>query len=171
MLNENIELMINDQMNFEFYSSYIYMAMAAYCDSKDLTGFSHWFKMQTLEEMYHMHKMYNYLLERGGRPFFVEVPKPAKKWESVKAAFDNALEHERLVTSRINNIMSISIELHDHATRSFLNWFVDEQVEEESSVNEILKKIALVKDSGEGIYLLDKELKERIFTPPTDLKL
>ncbi|MCP4136485.1 MAG: ferritin [bacterium] len=170
-MNEKIESMINDQMNFEFYSAYIYMAMAAYSDSIDLTGIAHWFKIQTQEEMYHSSKMYNYLVERGGRPFFTQITAPTKEWASVKAAFENALEHEKLVTDRINKIMTAAIEENDHASRSFLNWFVDEQVEEEANVDSIIKKLNLVKDSGEGIYLMDKELAARVFVTPPDLKL
>ena len=170
-MNEKIEKMINDQMNFELYSSYIYMAMAAYCDSIDLEGFAHWFKMQVQEEMYHAIKMYNYLFERGARPFFTQIDAPAKEWKSVKAAFENALEHEKLVTERINNLMTAAIKENDHASRSFLNWFVDEQVEEEASVDSIIKKLNLIKDSGEGLFMIEKELAARVFTTPPDMKL
>ncbi len=170
-MNGKIEKMLNDQMNFEFYSSYIYMAMAAYCDSVDLPGFSHWFKTQVQEEMYHAIKMYNYLIERGGRPFFTEVKAPQKEWDSPRAAFENALEHEKIVTDRINNLMTEAINESDHATRSFLNWYVDEQVEEESSVDSIIKKLKLIKDSGQGLLFLDNELGARVFNTPADLKL
>ena len=166
-MNEKIEKMINDQMNFEFYSGYIYKAMAAYCDSIDLTGFANWLKVQVEEETYHAEKMYNYLLERGARPFWTEVPGPPKDWDSVKAVFENALEHEKIVTDRINKIMTAAIEENDHATRSFLNWYVDEQVEEEASVDAILKKLELVKESGHGLFMMDKDLAARVFTPPT----
>jgi ferritin len=165
-MNEKIEKMINDQMNFEFYSAYIYKAMGAYCDSIDLPGFANWLKIQVQEEMFHADKMYNYLLERRGRPFFAAVPAPAKDWDSVKAVFENALEHEQIVTDRINKIMTAAIAENDHASRSFLNWYVDEQVEEESNVDAILKQLELVKESGHGLFLLDKDLAARIFTPP-----
>ena len=166
-MNEKIEKMINDQMNFEFYSGYIYKAMAAYCDSIDLTGFANWLKVQVEEETYHAEKMYNYLLERGARPSWTEVPGPPKDWDSVKAVFENALEHEKIVTDRINKIMTAAIEANDHASRSFLNWYVDEQVEEEASVDSILKKLELVKESGHGLFMMDKDLSARVFTPPT----
>jgi ferritin len=166
MMNEKIEKMINDQMNFEIYSAYIYKAMGAYCDSIDLDGFANWFKVQVEEEMFHAQKMYDYLLERGGRPFFTQIDAPPKDWDSVKAAFENALEHEQIVTDRINKIMTAAIQENDHATSSFLNWFVDEQVEEEASVDAIIKKLDLVKESGHGIFLMDKDLAARVFTPP-----
>jgi len=170
-MNSKIEKMLNDQMNFEFYSAYIYMAMAAYCDSIDLGGFAHWFKIQTQEEMYHGTKFYHYILERGGRPFFTQIDAPDKEWPSLKAAFETALNHEKIVTDRINKIMTAAIEESDHATRSCLNWFVDEQVEEESSVDAIIKKLNLVGDSGNGIFMMDKELEARVFNTPADLKL
>ncbi len=170
-MNPKIEAMLNDQMNFELYSSYIYMAMAAYCESIDLTGFSHWFKIQVQEEMYHATKFYNYIFDRGGRAFFTQIDAPEQEWESVKASFENALEHEKLVTGRINDIMTAAIDERDHATTSFLNWFVDEQVEEEASVDEINKKLNLVQNSANGLFMLDKDVGARIFTVPADLKL
>ncbi len=170
-MNNKIEKMIVDQMNFEFYSAYIYMAMAAYCDSIDLTGFAHWFKIQTQEEMYHGTKLYNYVVERGGRPVFTQIDAPDKEWKSVKDALEVALNHEKIVTGRINDIMTAAIAENDHATRSFLNWFVDEQVEEEASVDALIKKLNLIGDSGHGIFMMDKELAARVFNTPVDLKL
>ena len=166
MLSKKMEAAINDQMNFEIYSGYIYLAMGAYMDSIDLPGFANWMKVQWEEEFFHAKKMYNYLVERGGRPFYTQVPEPPKDWESVKAAFEHALEHERIVTGRINDLMTLAIEENDHATRSFLNWYVDEQVEEESSVDAIIKKLNLINNSGHGIFMLDKELGARVFSPP-----
>lgn len=167
MINDKIEKMINDQMNFEFYSAYIYKAMAAYCDSVDLKGFANWFKVQEQEENFHADKFYNFLLDRGGRPYFTEIPYPPKDWDSIKAVFEHALKHERIVTERINNIMTVSLKLKDHATSSFLNWYVDEQVEEESNVDSIIKQLKLLEGSGHGLFMIDKELLTRVFTPPT----
>jgi ferritin len=127
--------------------------------------------MQVQEEMYHAIKMYNFILERNGRPYFTKVPEPQKKWDSIKAVFENALEHEKLVTERINKIMTVAISENDHATSSFFNWFVDEQVEEESSVDSVIKKLNLIKDSSEGLFMLDKDMAVRVFTPPPDLVL
>ncbi len=168
MLSKKVEKMINDQMNFEIYSGYIYLAMGAYMDSLDLPGFANWMKVQWQEEFFHAQKMYNYLLERGGRPVLTQVPAPPKDWKSVKAAFEHALEHEQIVTGRINDIMNAAIKENDHATRSFLNWYVDEQVEEEASVDAIIKKLKLMKESGHGMYMLDKELGSRTFTAPAE---
>ena len=167
-MNEKIEKMINDQMNFEFYSAYIYMAMAAYCDSIDLQGFAHWLKVQVQEEMYHAFKMYNYLLDRNGRPFFQQVEAPNKEWKSVKDVFENALKHEKIVTDRINKIMTAAMQESDHATMSFYNWFVTEQVEEEKNPDMIIKKLNLINNSTDGLFMLDKELSARVFTLPPD---
>ncbi len=166
MLNERIEKMLNDQMNFEMYSAYLYKAMGAYCDSIDLSGFANWFKIQEKEENFHTEKLYNYLLERGGRPFFTTIEAPKKDWDSLKAAFENTLEHEQLVTERVNALMTAAIEENDHATRSFLNWYVDEQVEEESNADRIIKQLKLLEGSGQGLFMMDKEMALRVFTPP-----
>ena len=165
-MNEKIEKMINDQMNFEFYSAYIYKAMGAYCDSIDLPGFANWLNVQFDEEKFHSEKMYNFLLERRGRPFYTQVDAPPKDWDSVKAVFEHAFEHEQIVTGRINKIMTAAIEAHDHATVSFLNWYVDEQVEEEANVDAIIKRLGMIKGSGEGLFMMDKDLAARTFTPP-----
>jgi ferritin len=166
MLKAKIEAMIVDQMNFEFYSAYIYMSMAAYVDSIDLPGCAHWFKIQVQEEMAHALKMYNYLLSRGGRPYFSQVPAPKKDWASVQEVFKDALAHEMIVTDRINKLMTAAVEEHDHASRSFINWYVDEQVEEEANLDVILKKFDLIKGSVEGLFMIDKDLAARIFTMP-----
>ncbi|MFW5807839.1 MAG: ferritin [Spirochaetota bacterium] len=170
-MTEKIEKMLIDQMNFEMYSAYVYMAMAACLDSLDLTGFSHWMKIQTQEEMYHSIKLYNFIVERGGRPVWDVIQKPRAEYETVKEIFIEALAHEKVVTSRINMIMDAAIEESDHATRSFLNWYVDEQVEEEASADAILKKLAMVEGAMHGVYMLDKELGARVFTVPADFVL
>lgn len=167
MLSKNIEKMLADQVNFEIYSAYIYLAMGAYSDSIDMPGAANWFKIQWEEEIFHANKLYDYLLERDGRQIFAAIPQPQSEWESLQKAFEGALTHEQLVTSRINDIMAQAEQEKDYATRSFLQWFVDEQVEEESNVRELIRQIKMVKDSGHGLYMLDKELAARTFTPPT----
>ncbi|MFO7734684.1 MAG: ferritin [bacterium] len=168
MLSKKFEEKLNDQMNFEIYSAFIYKAMAAYCETEDLPGFAQWLKAQTKEEFFHGEKMYDYLIDRGARPYFKTIDAPQKEWDSVKAVFEDALAHEKKVTARINELMDISIEEHDHASRSFLNWYVDEQVEEEASVDDIIKKIDMLEGSGNGLYMLDKELGGRKFSEASD---
>jgi ferritin len=167
MIKENIEKLINDQINFEIYSAYIYRAMGAYCDSIDLSGFASWFKVQAKEEEVHGEKFYNYVVERGGRPFFTEIPAPQKDWDSLISTFEDAYKHEQIVTERINKIMTLSLNETDHATCSFLNWFVDEQVEEESTFDSIIKQLKLIDGSGHGLFMMDKEMKTRAFVAPT----
>jgi len=166
MLDKKIEKMINDQMNFEIYSAYIYLAMGAYFDAKGLPGFANWMKVQWQEELFHAKKMYIYLLDKGGRPFFTAIPDPGKNWDSPKAAFEHALKHEQTVTSRINAIKSAAMRAEDHATSVFYDWFVNEQVEEEKNVTEILQKLDLIGEKGHGLYMLDRELAGRTFAEP-----
>jgi ferritin len=166
MIKENIEKLINEQINFEVYSAYIYRAMGAYCDSIDLSGFASWFRVQAKEEEAHGEKFYNYLVERGGRPFFTEIPAPQKDWDSLISAFEDAYKHEQIVTERINKIMTLSLNESDHATSSFLNWFVDEQVEEEATFDSTIKQLKLIDGSGHGLFMMDKELKTRAFVAP-----
>lgn len=163
MISKKLEKMIVDQMNFEIYSGYVYLAMGAYMDDMNLPGFANWMKVQWKEEFSHAEKFYNYLLERGGRPFFTAVPEPPKDWANVKAAFEQALSHEKNVTGKINAIMTAAIKENDYATVSFMRWYVDEQVEEESSVQSILNKLNFINDSGYGIFMLDKEFAKRTF--------
>ena len=166
MIKKKIEKMLVDQVNFEIYSAYIYLGMAAYCDDKDYPGFANWLKIQWEEEIFHAMKMYNYIIERGGKIALNAIPAPPKTWKSVITVFEHALEHEQLVTTRINKMMTAAIKEDDHATRSFLNWFVDEQVEEEANVDGIIKRLKMVKDSGHGLFMFDKELAARTFVPP-----
>lgn len=166
MIGKKIEDMIVDQINYEMYSAYIYLAMGAYFDSIDLPGFANWMKVQYQEEFFHAKKMYTYLLKKGGRPFYTKMNAPEKDWASPKAVFEHALKHENTVTLRINNIKSAAIEEKDHATSAFYDWFVNEQVEEESSVETIIKKLKFINNSTDGMYMLDKELSARVFVEP-----
>ena len=157
---------MNDQMNFEAYSAYIYMSMAAYFDSTDLTGFSSWMKVQFREEMFHASKFYDFINERGGRVVLATIDAPQIEWDSPLAAFENALEHERIVTGRINDMVSAAMEAKDHATANFLQWFVAEQVEEEASVDAVIQRLKLAASAPGALFMLDGELGQRVFTPP-----
>ncbi len=166
MLSKKVEKLITDQINFEIYSAYIYLAMGGYFDTNNLPGFANWMKVQWQEELFHAKKMYLYLIKKGGKPLFHAIPDPGNNWESAKAAFEHALEHEKKVTERINKINTTAMAENDHATSAFYDWFVNEQVEEESNVEEIIKKIDMIGDSGTAQYLLDKELAARVFVEP-----
>ncbi len=166
MLNEKIEAALNDQVNAEFYSAYLYLAMNAYFESKSLGGFANWMDIQTQEEVVHATKLYRFINERGGRPVLKAIDEPQLEWDSPLAVFEAAYAHEQLITGRINDLVSLAMELKDHATSSFLQWFVDEQVEEEDSANQIVEKIKLMAGAPGTLYLLDQELGQRVFTPP-----
>lgn len=170
MLNKKIETMLVEQMNFEISSAYIYLAMGAYLDSIDMPGFANWMKIQWQEEIFHATKMYGYIVDRGGRPVMESIEAPQKEWDSVLDAFESTLLHEEKVTERINKVMTEAINASDHATRSFLNWYVDEQIEEESNVQGIIKHLKMIKESGHGMYMLDKEMSTRVFVQPADNK-
>ncbi len=167
MLTENLVKALNDQMNFEFLSAYYYLAMSAYCDDQDLGGFAHFFWVQAEEERFHAEKFYNFINERGERAKFQGISDPQNDFESLKNVFEVALEHEQEVTKRIYKILDIAHQESDYATISFLDWFVDEQVEEEDSMDGLIKKIERIGEDGQGIYMLDNEVAQRSFTRPT----
>jgi ferritin len=168
MLNEKMEKALNDQLNAEMYSSYLYLSMAAYFQSINLSGFSTWMRVQTQEEMVHAMKFYDFINERGGRVTLGQIEGPPTEWESPLAAFEAALKHEQKVTGLINSLMDLALEGRDHATQIFLQWFVTEQVEEEDSANEVIQKIKLMGDAQGGLFMIDRELGQRTFTPPAD---
>ena len=159
---------INDQLNFELYSSYIYLSMSSYLKSLNLNGFANWMEIKVQEEVAHAMKFYNFLHERGGNVEFQEIPKPKTEWDSPLAVFQNALEHEKIVTSRINKLVDLALELKDHATNAHLQWFISEQVEEESNALGIVQQIEMAKDAPSGMFMLDRELGQRVYTPPQD---
>ena len=171
MINEKMEKAINDQMNAELYSSYLYFSMAAYFDSVNLKGFSSWMRVQAMEEQAHTKKFYDYLTSRGGRVVLSEIAAPPSEWATPLAAFEHVLEHEQMVTGRINDLVDLSIELKDHATNSFLKWYVDEQVEEEESADEVIQSLKLNENNPGGLFIIDKELAARTFVPPTGVTL
>ena len=166
MIKENIQDALNEQINAELYSSYIYLSMSAYFESIDLPGFAHWMRVQAQEEVVHAMKFYNYINERGGRVIMKPIKGPKTEWESPLAAFQHAYVHEQLVTSLINKLVDLTIEEKDHATTSVLQWFVTEQVEEEDSASSVVQQIKLAGEGG--LFILDKELGMRVFTPPPE---
>jgi len=166
MIKKKMQEALNKQLNAEYYSSYLYLSMAAYFESMNLKGFANWMRIQTQEEMVHVMKFYDYLIERGGKVTLSPIEGPPIKWSSPLAAFENAYQHEQKVTGLINDLVNLAIAEQDHATNNFLQWFVSEQVEEEASADEVVQKLKLIgKDSG-GLFMLDRELAQRVFTPP-----
>lgn len=171
MLNEKMEAAINGQINAEIYSAYLYMSMATWFDAKQLPGMAHWMRVQAQEEMTHTFKMYNYVNERGGRVLLTAIDGPQTVWDSPLAVFEAVAAHEAKVTGLINGLMDLALEIKDHASVSFLHWFIDEQVEEESSAGEVVGKMKLAQNDSSGIFMMDNELGARLFNPPVWLKL
>lgn len=169
MLNDKVRQALNDQFNAEFYSAYLYLAMAAYCQAAELPGFSHWFRIQVQEELVHATKFYDFLHERGGRVELAAVAKPPAEWPSPGAAFEDAYKHEQYITGRIHDLVALARAEKDFAADAFLQWFVTEQVEEEASVTEVLRKLRVAGAQGPGLYVLDRELGARVFTPPAGM--
>jgi len=167
MISQKMQDAINVQINKELYSEYLYLSMAAYFSSEGLSGFEKFFLVQAEEERFHAMKFYHFINERGGRVYFQKIDQPEKEFDSPIAVFEKAYEHEKYVTSLINKLMDMAIKENDHATKSFLNWYIDEQVEEEDSMDTILNKLKMIKGKGNGMLMMDKELGSRTFTPPT----
>ncbi|PID27657.1 MAG: ferritin [Candidatus Cloacimonadota bacterium] len=166
MISEKLEKAINNQINKEMFSAYYYYSMAAYLETIGLSGFANFFKIQVAEERYHTDKFFKYLNERGGTVRLEAIAKPPADFGSALHVFELALQHEEYVTKSINDVMALAVEEKDFATVSFLNWFVDEQVEEEATMNEMVNHLKLINGEGKGVLLLDRELAKRTFTPP-----
>lgn len=166
MIKAKIQDALNKQLNAELYSSYLYLSMAAYFESVSLKGFANWMRVQAREELAHAMKFYDYINERGGRVNLTSISAPSAQWDSPLAAFEQVYEHEQKVTGLINDLATLAIAEADHATNNFLQWFVAEQVEEESSADEIVQRLRLLGEDRSGLFMLDQELGQRIFTPP-----
>jgi ferritin len=167
MISEKMEAAINEQIKWEMYSSYLYLSMSAHFAGEGLPGFAHWMRLQAQEELSHAMKFYDYLLERGGKVELAAIDQPPHAWSSSLEVVEETLKHEQHVTARINDLVSVAMEEKDYAANIFLQWFVEEQVEEEDSVCEVLDKLKLIGGDGAGMYMLDKEMATRVFTPPT----
>ncbi len=166
MISKKMENAFNDQINKELYSEYLYLSMQAYFERMNLTGFTNWMTVQVQEEHAHAMGMYNYLHERGGKVELLAIDKPQTDWKSPLDVFEHVLEHEKYVTSRINALMDVAEEEKDRAALSFLDWYLKEQVEEESNVGNVLAKLQLIGDDKHALLLLDKDLETRTFVAP-----
>ena len=166
MLSEKMEKALNDQINAELYSAYLYLSMSAYFETINMKGFASWMRVQNLEETAHGMKFYDYVIEKGGSVSLAAIDAPQVTWDSPQAVFDEVYAHEQKVTGLINNLVDIAIEEHDHATNNILQWFVAEQVEEEASADEVVQQLKFMADAPGGLFMLDRELGQRVFTPP-----
>lgn len=171
MLSQKLLDAMNEQMKNEFFSAYLYKAMAAYFEAEDLPGFAHWMRLQALEELCHGEKFFNYICEAGGRAVMLAIDAPQAEYGSPQEVFEYSLKHEQFVSERINQLMSLAKAEGNHATEIFLQWFVTEQVEEEASFGLELKKIKRLAGDGRGLMMIDQELGRRTFTPPTGMNI
>ncbi|MBZ0182156.1 MAG: ferritin [Melioribacteraceae bacterium] len=161
MISKKMEEALNKQLNAELFSSYLYLAMAAYLEDLNLNGMASWMRLQSQEEYEHGLKFYEYIGSVGKRVKLEALETPQFEWKNPQEAFEAALAHEKKITKNIYDLSDLAVEEKDHATRNFLNWFVDEQVEEVASVTVIVEKFKMVSDSKNSLYLLDKELGKR----------
>jgi ferritin len=166
LLSERIAEALNKQLNREIYSAYLYLSMSAYSTFKGLKGFANWFMVQYQEEMTHAMKIYNYINDQGGKVELMVVEQPPTEFGTPFDMFEKTLEHEKFVTKCINDLVNLAIQEKDHATNIFLQWFVTEQIEEEANDNDIIAKLKLVGKEGNALFVIDKELAARAFTPP-----
>ncbi len=166
MISKQLQESINAQINRELYSEYLYLAMSAWFAEQNLEGFANWMYVQSQEERFHAIKLYHYVIERGGQVILEQIDKPPSEFDNPLIAFEMTLQHEQFITDNINKLMDLAISVNDHAAKSFLQWYVDEQVEEEASADKLQKHLAMIKDNVHGILMLDRELATRTFTPP-----
>jgi len=161
MINSKVEGALNDQIRKEFYSSYLYLSMAAQFESMNLKGFAHWMEIQAGEETKHGMKIYGHVNERAGKVTLQPIDAPPSTWKSAEEMFTAAYQHEQKVTESINKIVELARSEKDTATEVFLQWFVNEQVEEEASTNEIAQKLQLIGENAPALVMLDGELRKR----------
>lgn len=165
MISEKLERALNKQLNLELYSAYLYAAMAAYFEYKNLTGFANWMRVQVEEEVAHATKFYTYIHDIGGRVELEAIAKPPTDFKSALAVFEDTLAHEQSVTKAIYKLVDLAQKESHHATSTFLQWFVTEQVEEEKVADEIRRRLEMVGNSPEGLFMIDRELAQRKADP------
>lgn len=161
---KKLEKALNKQLNRELTSEYLYLSMAAYLENIDLPGFANFMKVQVLEERAHAMKFFDYINSRGARVVLQQIEAPAVEFDSVLDVFAKAYDHERYVTQSINELMGLAVDERDFATQSFLNWFIDEQVEEEATFLALVNRLKLIDGKGPGLFMMDKELSTRQIT-------
>ena len=165
MISEKLNQAINEQITYEFYSAHIYLSMAAYCAANDLPGVSHWFRVQYREEVDHAMKFFNFVSEMEGTVKITGFQDPQPDFSSVLDAFETALKHEKVVTGRIYDLKTIAIDEKNYAASAFLEWYVNEQIEEESNAMGIVRRLKMIGDDPAALYMLDNELAARVYVP------
>ena len=165
MISTRIQEALSEQLNREFYSAYLYLAMSAYCSNSDFNGAANWLELQYEEEIVHATRIYRYLVEQGVHVQLAQIDAPPSEFGSLLDVFKASLAHEQAMSARLNELSDLALAAKDHATYNLLQWFVNEQVEEEATLNGIIAKIRLVKDDGYGLLMIDNELGARVAAP------
>ena len=160
-INSEVRDALNEQIKHEFYSSYLYLSMAGSFEVAELPGFARWMRQQSEEEREHAMKFFDFLLDRGEHVQLQAIDQPPYAFRSPLDTFEQALEHEKEITSRIHQLYELSLQKNDYPAQVFLHWFVTEQVEEEKTATEVVERLRMASEDGAALLLLDKELGER----------
>jgi ferritin len=161
MMSKKMLYSLNNHLNEEVYSSYLYLSMAAYFEDKNLKGFAGWFRIQSQEEYMHGMKFYDFINQTGGKVTLKAIAAPKTNWKSIMEIYKDTLAHEKHITALIDKLVGQAMQEKNYATNNFLQWFVTEQVEEEANVEEIINKLEMIGDNKGGLYMLDRELGAR----------
>ena len=164
MLSDKMNSALNEQINGEMFSSYLYLSMSGWFESKGLSGFASWMRVQVQEETFHSEKFFDFINERGGRVVLDAIEKPKAEWKSPLDVFEESLGHEEMISGLINNLVDLALTEKDHASNNFLQWFVAEQVEEEATAGAVVDRLRLIQDDSAGLFALDLEMGKRTFT-------
>lgn len=163
MLKQTVLDKLNQQMNDEILSAYLYLSMCGYLESISLKGFSNWMRIQSQEELTHAWRLFKYINDRSGRAVMHAVDQPQHDWGSPLEVLEHVYRHECLVSEKINECVGLALQENDHSTNAMLQWFVTEQIEEEATADEVVQKLKLIGDNSSGLYLLDSEMANRQF--------
>jgi len=168
MISNKMCKALNDQVNAELFSSYLYLSMSSWFSERSLSGFASWMRVQAQEELSHGMKIYDYILERGGSVQLAAIEQPESVWKTAAEVVEEVVKHEAKVTGLINDLVDIALGKKDHATNIFLQWFVAEQVEEEASAGEVFERMKMIDGDSAGMFAMDMELGKRVFTVPAE---
>jgi ferritin len=166
MLSKKMQDALNDQINAETYSAYLYLSMAGYFHEQGLDGFGSWMAVQVQEELFHVKKFFDFICDRDAKVVLAAIDAPPNTWGSPLEAFKDALAHEQLISGRIADLVDVARKEKDKAAEAFLQWFVNEQIEEEATAQRICGDLKIVGKDGGGLFMLDRELGARTFAPP-----
>lgn len=166
MINKKVVQALNQQLNNELYSAYLYLSMSSFTTHIGLKGAANWFMVQYQEEMVHAMKFYDYINSQGEHARLNAIAAPPVEFGTLLSMYEQTLKHEQFITKCINDLMDLAVKEKDHATQIFLQWFVTEQIEEEGNDNDIIAQLRLVGDSPQGLMMIDRDLAGRVFTPP-----